>query len=84
MFMGVKTLHQLDSKKHHDTSNNVLNSIIVNDTFAPMRRGWICRLQKIQRPSIFFRIYKRLSTGAVLCFYHTSVGKVMARVYGWG
>ena len=39
MFMGVKTLHQLDSKKHHDTSNNVLNSIIVNDTFAPMRRG---------------------------------------------
>ena len=36
MFMGVKTLHQLDSKKHHDTSNNVLNSIIVNDTFAPM------------------------------------------------
>ena len=36
MFMGVKTLHQLDSKKHHDTSNIVLNSIIVNDTFAHM------------------------------------------------
>ena len=28
MFMGVKTLHQLYSKKHHDTSNNVLNSLL--------------------------------------------------------
>ena len=38
-------------------NNNVLNSIIVNDTFAPMRRGWICRLQKIQRPSNLHTTY---------------------------
>ena len=70
MFMGVKTLHQLYSKKHHDTSNNVLNSIIVNDTFAPMRRGWICRLQKIQRPSNLHTTYlSRYSRYGMVWFY---------------